>query len=837
MLINGKMRCAGCTGLIENENIICKCGCDNQNAHNSIHCLPIGTVLIGEYVVGSVIGEGGFGITYVGWDLSLDIKVAIKEFFPNGYSSRNTTVSTDVIANIGRDGEYFEGKKEKFINEAKVLASFMDEPGIVSVQRFFRANNTAYIVMEFVEGTTLKEHLKSKGRMSIEETLGVINPIMDSLAKVHGKNLIHRDISPDNIMMDVSGRGKLIDFGAARDTSDYKTDMSVVLKYGFAPAEQYQSHGNQGPWTDVYALSATIYNCITGVVPISSIDRMAGEVLASPHELCATCSEAVSSVIMRGLSLNANDRYANISQFQKEITAAASGDISVDADRSSNGNEANGRGSAYNQNVKKKKANKSNILVAILVAAVLVSGAILIYLIISVSGDSKGLDEDGAVSTNSGYTDVAEEESNEEKNTDGIVASDSNFVTSVYAKGGYYEWCDEHFLSSDYSGELGDLFPELKGIDIDCDGLEDKILRTSQGDTGTLEIQFGNGKEISYTGLTSWADMYEAVTFCDVDGDGLNEILNNIWWGSTGGGYIEEVTLYDQKTDGSWDKVELYTDINDILDESKVLQVADADISKFFKLRMTDESYYSNVLRDVRISSDGIFYIYDFGMKNHAAMNMDLFAVQFKLIDGQPVLKNVSREKIADIWSENYEDSDYQVKDFIQFDGILDGTIPMYTVDGEEHYISDYDEVTSNGVKYEYCDIDNDYNRELLISLYGCEVYIAKWNGSEIESQFVGYSGGSSALVTAEDELVLVDSAHEGRISYDVMKMNSMGEMENVVSFVWWWPNEYSGVTENEYYKVEGTNGGQQTITSDEYEELVAKYVPKYKTEWKVYPN
>ena len=266
MLINGKFRCAGCMKELNEEFEVCSCGYKNDSGANLTHCLQVGTVLDDTYVIGKVIGEGGFGITYVGWDRDLEKKVAIKEFYMDGFTSRNSTVSSEVNSKVGDDEELFEVNREKFINEAKILASFMEESGIVTVYRFFRENNTAYIVMEYVEGITLKEYLRQKGKLSVEETIGLIGPVMNSLAKVHEKNLVHRDISPDNIMITADGRGKLIDFGAAREANGGNKSLSVVLKHGFAPVEQYQSKGNQGPWTDVYALSATIYKCITGVI-------------------------------------------------------------------------------------------------------------------------------------------------------------------------------------------------------------------------------------------------------------------------------------------------------------------------------------------------------------------------------------------------------------------------------------------------------------------------------------------------------------------------------------------------------------------------------------------
>ncbi|MBQ0027071.1 MAG: protein kinase [Lachnospiraceae bacterium] len=347
MLISGKYRCAGCTKELNSENEVCSCGYDNGNMQNPSHCLQVGEVLANQYVIGKVIGEGGFGITYVGWDQDLDIKVAVKEFFPNGFSTRNTTVSATVSASMADDGEFFDMNREKFIKEAKTLATFMNEPGIVSVYRYFSENNTVYIIMEYIEGISLKEYLKRKGKLTVEETIGITGPIMNSLAKVHEKGVIHRDISPDNIMITNDGQGILIDFGAAREANGGQKSLSVVLKHGFAPIEQYQSRGDQGPWTDVYALSATIYRAITGVVPMEAIDRMAGESIKSVCELEPSCPKSVSDAIMKGLSVSKNDRYKTVGEMKTAIMAALN-----------SGNAAN-RGAGAN-NVAMNGANMGN---------------------------------------------------------------------------------------------------------------------------------------------------------------------------------------------------------------------------------------------------------------------------------------------------------------------------------------------------------------------------------------------------------------------------------------------------------------------------------------------
>ncbi len=287
----------------------------------SPHVLKPFTILQGKYLVGNVLGEGGFGITYMGLDLNLEIRIAIKEFYPNGFVTRESEVTSMVTNYTRSDSGQYEKWRDSFVREARSLARFSNLPGIVHVRDFFQENNTAYIVMEFVEGETLKNHLKkSGGRIPVDETLTMMKPVIQALSKVHEAQIIHRDISPDNIMVQEDGQVKLIDFGAARDfgTADEKS-MSVLLKPGFAPEEQYRSRGNQGPWTDVYALCATIYRCITGEKPPESMERMREDVLKRPSSFGIQISPSVEAALLAGLEVYAEKRIKTMSELSAKL--------------------------------------------------------------------------------------------------------------------------------------------------------------------------------------------------------------------------------------------------------------------------------------------------------------------------------------------------------------------------------------------------------------------------------------------------------------------------------------------------------------------------------------
>ncbi|WP_049946274.1 serine/threonine protein kinase [Butyrivibrio sp. WCD2001] len=292
----------------------------DANNITNMHALKPYTILQGKYLVGNILGEGGFGITYIGFDLNLETRIAIKEFYPNGFVTRESAVTTMVTNYTSSDASQYEKWKDSFVREAKSLAKFANLPGIVHVHDFFQENNTAYIVMEYVEGETLKEHLKKcGGKMPVAETLAMMKPVIESLAKVHEAQIIHRDISPDNIMIQEGGTVRLIDFGAARDFSNDDRSLSVLLKPGFAPEEQYRSKGNQGPWTDVYAICATIYRCITGEKPPESMERIRQDSLKSPSSLGVKILPFEEAALLSGLSVFAENRIKSMKELENRL--------------------------------------------------------------------------------------------------------------------------------------------------------------------------------------------------------------------------------------------------------------------------------------------------------------------------------------------------------------------------------------------------------------------------------------------------------------------------------------------------------------------------------------
>ena len=301
----------------------------------NLHCLRKGTRLIGRYTIEKVLGQGGFGITYLGIDELHEKKVAIKEFFPQGIVTRNIEYEDAVtVTFVGEKDNYNKGK-EKFLKEARIMARFSKDEGIVKAQDFFEINNTAYIVMEYLEGITLKQYLRENERIEPEELLELFVPLIESLDEIHSQGLINRDISPDNIMVLLGGKIKLMDFGAARDYTDFgEKSLSLILKPGYAPPEQYQTHGVQGPWTDIYALCATMYKCLTGENPPDAIERVMDDNLKEISEFGIPVSKQMEETIIKGMSISARNRYQNIEEFCENLYALSEETLTLEEEES-----------------------------------------------------------------------------------------------------------------------------------------------------------------------------------------------------------------------------------------------------------------------------------------------------------------------------------------------------------------------------------------------------------------------------------------------------------------------------------------------------------------------
>ena len=302
------------------------CGGD-MHVQNRQHQLPVMTILEGRYLIGKVLGEGGFGITYIGLDLRLEERVAIKEFYPTGSVTRYAKHSEAVEATSAEGEILLEREREKFLNEARTMSRFSGESSIVHVKDFFYANSTAYIVMEFIDGETMQQRLKENGpENDFNKLLDMLRPVIKDLDDVHRAGFIHRDISPSNLMVDKSGSVKLLDFGTAREVNeDGDKSLSIVLKPGFAPEEQYRRRGQQGPWTDVYALCATIYKLCTGVTPEVSVDRLAVDSLEPPSKFGVKINPQQEAVLARGLAVRREDRIQSAAELLEDLDKAAAG--------------------------------------------------------------------------------------------------------------------------------------------------------------------------------------------------------------------------------------------------------------------------------------------------------------------------------------------------------------------------------------------------------------------------------------------------------------------------------------------------------------------------------
>ena len=280
--------------------------------------LPEGTILAGQYIIEKVLGQGGFGITYRATDHKTNQKVAVKEFFPDTLAYRE---GTTVISYPGERAENYEYGCKNFLDEAKTLAQFIGNDNIVRIHCYFEENDTAYFVMDYIEGISFDQYIKEKGgKISVEEAKKILIPIMDALAAVHSKGIVHRDVTPDNIYLCNDGTVKLLDFGAARySLGDKSRRLDVILKHGFAPKEQYTRRGKQGPYTDIYSLAATFYFAITGKRPPDSVERLDEDDLIMPSTLGIEITDYQEKALYQALAVQPYERFQSMAVFKKVL--------------------------------------------------------------------------------------------------------------------------------------------------------------------------------------------------------------------------------------------------------------------------------------------------------------------------------------------------------------------------------------------------------------------------------------------------------------------------------------------------------------------------------------
>lgn len=325
--MENKRVCYNCFRELSEEATCPHCGYHPDTSRTDYPmALPHGTVLNGRYITGRVLGQGGFGITYVAQDWKTKKLMAIKEYLPDTMASRSGTCQ--VSAYSGQYQDNFIYGKECFMKEAQVMSEFIGTPGIVQVYQYFEENGTAYFVMDYVEGISFQAWLKNHGgKISWQEAERILFPVMDALALVHSRGVIHRDVTPDNIYITEDGTVKLLDFGAARySLGDRSRSLDVVLKHGFAPKEQYTRHGRQGAYTDVYSVAASYYFAITGRKAPDAIDRIDQDDLIPPSTLGSDIPFAKEEALLKGLEVQPSDRFQTMEDFKNALLEIGSSD-------------------------------------------------------------------------------------------------------------------------------------------------------------------------------------------------------------------------------------------------------------------------------------------------------------------------------------------------------------------------------------------------------------------------------------------------------------------------------------------------------------------------------
>lgn len=356
-----------------------------------------GAILNGKYVIGKALGQGGFGITYIAWNLALDTKVAIKEYFPAGQVMRDSGSNRDLYWYSTPQATWARSEGlEKFLKEARKMSKVSHISQVARVQDLFQENGTAYIVMDFVAGKTLKAQLEASGTLNWNQAQKIFLPAIQAMEQVHQFGLVHRDISPDNLMLQPDGQVKILDLGAAKDlTTNSGASSMQVAKTGFSPLEQYQV-GGSGTWTDVYAMAATIYYSLTGVVPPAATDRLQSDPIRWDLPGFQALPQPVRTALVRALAVQAKDRTQTMGDFLSQLSVMETKqERPPKPQQTQNQEQKNNQDTGRPQDTGRQSdagsahGNPKNKLLLPLLGVVAVWGLILLVFLLSRGGDSQ----------------------------------------------------------------------------------------------------------------------------------------------------------------------------------------------------------------------------------------------------------------------------------------------------------------------------------------------------------------------------------------------------------------------------------------------------------------
>ena len=324
-----KRVCGNCFARISG-NVCRKCGHVNVRTRMEYDALPVGTVIGGRYIIGRLMGRGGFGMIYLAYDEQSEKPVAVKEFFPDGTAARSQD-NICVEPMTALQEESYSAGLERFFNEAEIISGFRECSEVIGIYDVFRENGTAYYAMEFVHGASLKNFAETNSAISPGQAVYIAKRLLPSLNILHQRGVIHRDVSPDNIMLCADGSVKLIDFGSARYIQDRTCSMSVILKQGFAPLEQYQRRGAQGGWTDIYSLGASLFYAMTLITPDDPLTRLEDD---SDFEFqLHGVPAALSEILKKACQVRRELRYQNAEEMLTDIQCCGTDAVEIAPER------------------------------------------------------------------------------------------------------------------------------------------------------------------------------------------------------------------------------------------------------------------------------------------------------------------------------------------------------------------------------------------------------------------------------------------------------------------------------------------------------------------------